>query len=192
MAPPGPPGPYPRPSGQIAPLPPRSPLGFAPLAPPGAPGIVLPELPAEKSFGERLQSLLAMDCFRIGRIFETAQYAVLYACICLPVGLGIDMLCKPLYPKAQPAKDGEEETYRGGQLWRAIAAAVLQVMLSAVSIIYVRKLADLVPFLFNFCPARYVAHYHVDEVFGEIAIAMIFVGIQTSLLDALARIRRSL
>lgn len=151
-------------------------------------GVILPELPDEKTFGERLRSLVAMDCFRVGRIFETAQYALLYACICLPVGLGIDLLCKPLYPKA----DGEESVYVGGQIWRAIAAAVLQVVLSAVSIIYVRKLADLVPFLFNFCPSRYVAHYHVDEVFGEIAIAMVFVGIQTTLVEALARLRRSM
>jgi len=154
--------------------------------------VILPELPEEKSFGERFRSLVALDCFRVGRIFETAQYALLYACICLPVGLGIDLLCKGLYPKLEPTKEGEESVYKGGQLWQAIAAAVLQVVLSAVSIIYVRKLADLVPFLFNFCPSRYVAHYHVEEVFGEIAIAIVFIGIQATLLEALARIRRSL
>ena len=106
------------------------------------------------------------------------------------MGLGIDWLCKGLYPKLD--EEDAKAVYRGAQFWQTVAAATLQVVLSAVSIIYVRKLADLVPFFFNFCPARYVSHYHVEEVFGEIAIAMVFVGSQTTLLDALARLRRSL
>ena len=159
---------------------------------PPPPTIVLPELPEEKSFGERLRSLFAMDCFRIGRILETTQYALLYACICLPIALGIDLLCNGLYPKVEASKEGQESVYSRGQIWQAIAAAILQVVLSAVSIIYVRKIADLVPFLFNICPSRYVSHYHVEEVFGEIAIAIVFVGVQSTLLEALARIRRSL
>jgi hypothetical protein len=85
--------------------------------------------------------------------------------------------------------ESEEQRYTTGQLWQAIGAATAQVILSAVSIIYVRKLADLVPFVFNICPSRYREHYHVEEVFGEVAIAMIFIGVQTSLVKALDKIR---
>jgi len=149
------------------------------------PHVVLPEIPEEKPFAERLMSLLRVDCIRFSRILETMQYATLYACICMPVGILIDRACGPLYPKMED----EGEPYTWNQTWQAVAAAILQVVLSAVSIIYIRKLADLVPFLFNFCPSRYVAHYHVDEVFGEAAIALIFVGVQTSLIKALDKIR---
>lgn len=141
----------------------------------------------EKSFSERLASLLAVDCYRVTRILETTQYAALYAIICLPVGLLIDYVCGLLYPK-----EDEQGLLRGAALARAIAVAVMQVVLSAVSIIYVRKLADLVPFVFNLCPWKYVPHYHVEEVFGEVAIALIFVGIQVSLVKKLEQIRKSL
>jgi hypothetical protein len=148
------------------------------------PHVILPEIPEEKPFTERLKSLLSVDCIRFSRIMETMQYALLYACICLPVGIGIDAIFSNLYPDA---KEAEEYTWK--QTWQAIGVSILQVILNAVSIIYIRKLADLFPFFFNLCPSRYVAHYHVDEVFGEAAIALIYVGVQTSLIHALDKIR---
>jgi hypothetical protein len=151
---------------------------------PQASRIILPEIPEEKPFGERLKSLLAVDCIRLSRILETMQYAFLYACICMPVGLGIDMLFAHFYPKVE-----EDEPYSWKQMWLAILVVICQVVMNAVSMIYIRKFADLFPFFFNFCPSRYVAHYHVDEVFGEAAIALLFVGVQTSLIHALDKIR---
>lgn len=148
-----------------------------------APHIILPEIPEEKPFGERLQSLLSLDCVRISRILETAQYAALYAIICMPVGLGIDAFFSPFYPST----DNGEIT--PAQAWHSVLIAVLQVMVSAISILYIRKIADLFPFFLNLCPSRYVAHYHVDEVFGEAAIALVFVGMQTHLIKALEKIR---
>ena len=160
---------------------PRAPLVLAaPLRPPAVAGSF-----TEKPFKERLASLLKLDCVRLSRLLETMQFAALYACLCMPVGIGIDRLFEALYPKA-----AEGARLSSPQLWRTIGVAVLQVITSAVAIIYIRKLADLVPFFFNLCPARYVAHYHVDEAFGEAAIALIFVGVQTSLIGALDRIRR--
>lgn len=147
--------------------------------------IVLPEIPEEKSFMERLRSLLSVDCVRFSRILETIQYAILYTCICLPVGIGIDALFSRFYPRVK-----EDEGYTWKQTWQAIGVSVCQVAFNAVSIIYIRKLADLFPFFFNLCPSRYVAHYHVDEVFGEAAIALVYVGVQTSLIHALDKIRQ--
>jgi hypothetical protein len=116
---------------------------------------------------------------------ETIQYAILDACICLPVGIGIDMLFSRFYPQVK-----EDEGYTWKQTWQALGVSVCQVVLNAVSIMYIRKLADLFPFVFNICPSRYVAHYHVDEVFGEAAIALVYVGVQTSLIHALDKIRQ--
>lgn len=150
------------------------------------PQIILPELPEHKSFEDRLRSLFMFDCYRVSRILETAQYAMLYACLCLPVGIGIDAMCSKLYPEPE-----NKTTYTGRQLWVAIAVAILQVVISAVSIIYIRKLADLVPFIFNVCPSQYMAHYHVGEIFGETAIALVFVGVQVTLVKKLEIIHRS-
>ena len=153
---------------------------------PAVPKLSLPDLPEYKPFGERVESLLALDCYRFTRILETAQYAALYTCLCLPVGLLIDWLCARFYPEADAGN-----RYDGRKRWLAILVAVMQVVLSAVSIIYIRKIADLVPFFFNLCPSRYVAHYHVEEVFGEAAIALVFVGVQVTLVKRLETIRNS-
>ena len=153
---------------------------------PAPPKLSLPDLPEYKPFGERVESLLAFDCYRLSRILETAQYAALYTCLCLPTGLLIDWFCARFYPEPDAGN-----RYEGRKRWVAILVAVLQVVLSAVSIIYIRKLADLVPFFFNLCPSRYVAHYHVEEVFGEAAIALVFVGVQVTLVKRLETIRNS-
>jgi hypothetical protein len=57
--------------------------------------------------------------------------------------------------------------------------------------LYVRKAGELIPFLFNLCSSRYVAHWKVRELDGELAVGCVYIGIQTSLLDTLATIRRS-
>ena len=144
----------------------------------------------QKSFGERLQSLFAFDCIRVSRILETAQYGVIFSIIALFAGLGIDALCHRLYPR--PAtKRGSCLVFTAQQVAKVIAVIVLQVALSAVAVIYVRKLGEMVPFLFNFCTSRYVPHWKVRELDGELAVGCVFIGIQTSLLDALSAVRNT-
>jgi hypothetical protein len=143
-------------------------------------------LPERKDFAERLQSLFRMDCIRVSRILETAQYAVLFGILTLIVGFGIDCLFRPLYPVVP-----KEEKLHGKRTLQVVGIILLQIMVSAVSVLYIRKVADIVPFVFEICPSRYIPHYKVKEIEGEIAIALAFVGIQTSLIDNLAKLRQS-
>ena len=145
------------------------------------------EIPIEKPFSQRLQSLLRVDCIRASRILETCQYAALYTLMCLPVGILIDSLFARMYPKV--SEEGKGLTR--GEAWWAVLTCTLQVMLDAVVIFYIRKVANLFPFMLDFlCYDKYVPHYKVAEIFGEAAMALIFVGCQTSLIDTLARLRK--
>jgi hypothetical protein len=144
------------------------------------------DIPERKSLAERLASLFRVDCIRGSRLLETAQYAFIYSLLCLPVGVALDRTFTGLYPRVE-----EGQLYSRRQLWTAVFMVVLQVVVNAVVIFYVRKVASIFPFFFNFCPKRYISHYHVEELFGEVAIAMIFVGVQTNLISVLEKIRKS-
>ena len=143
-------------------------------------------LPPRKDFTTRLQSLVRMDCVRISRILETAQYAVIFGILALIVGFAIDCLFRPLYPPTP-----EDRKLHGSAALRAVGILLLQIMFSAVAVLYIRKLGEIVPFLFEFCPSKYVPHYKVKELEGEMAIALAFVGIQTTLIETLETLRRS-
>jgi hypothetical protein len=147
-------------------------------------------LPPEKDFGERLQSLFAFDCVRLSRILETAQYAILFGLIALVFGYAVDALFKPLYP--QPTREcREEKLFTGGQCVHVVLVALLQVAVSAVLVIYLRKLGQLAPVLLQPCPDKYVPHFKVTEFESESALALCYVGIQTSFIEALALLRKS-
>lgn len=152
----------------------------------------LSALPEHKDLAERIASLFSFDCVRVSRILETAQYGLIFAIIAFFVGFGIDWLFRPMYPKPTKSIMGcKEPVYSKPQMAWALGLICLQVMVAAVSIIYVRKLGEIVPFLFNLCPDKYVPHWKVHELEGEIAISLVFVGVQTTLIDVLGAMRRS-
>jgi hypothetical protein len=138
---------------------------------------------APKTFGQSLKSLLAIDCIRLSRIAETAQYAAIYAFLALFVGIGLDTLCAKMYP----VKDGNIETWP--RFWGTVAVMMLQVIASAIMVFYLRKVAQLFPLFLNFCPSRYHVGYHVPERVGEIAIALVYVGAMGTLLKNMDRMR---
>ena len=143
-------------------------------------------IPEKTTFAARLKSLLMVDCIRLSRLLETCQYACLYSLLCLPIGVGIDRMFAGLYPVVK-----EGNGYNRRQVRRAILACMLQVMFDAVAIFYIRKIVYLLPFMFDICPSKYVSHYHVNEVIGEAAIALIFVGVQTNLIESLDKLRKA-
>lgn len=152
----------------------------------------IPAVPLPTNFSERLHSLFTFDCIRVSRIVETAQYALIFGMLALICGFSIDWLFRPLYPS--PEKNGGaciHPTFTGRQCLHAICILLLQVVVSAVLVIYIRKVGELVPFLVQLCPDRYVPHWKVKELEGELAIALMYVGIQTSLIDTLSTLRQS-
>lgn len=138
---------------------------------------------APKTFREALISLLSFDCVRFSRLAETAQYAAIYAFLALFVGVGLDQFCARIYP----VKDGPIKNW--SQFWGTFGVMVLQVVISAITVFYLRKVAQLFPLVLNFCPSRYKVGYHVPERVGEIAIALVYVGAMGTLLENLDRVR---
>ena len=136
-----------------------------------------------KSFSQALRSLFNFDCVRFSRLAETAQYACIYALLALFIGVGLDTLCSKLYP----VKDGPLRTW--AQFWGTVSVMTLQVVVSAITFFYLRKIAQLFPLFLNFCPSRYKVGYHVPERVGEIAIALVYVGAMGTLLKNLDRMR---
>ncbi len=143
-------------------------------------------LPHRPGFGEALDSLLTWDCIRWSRLIETAQCAALYAILGVLFGVAVDRAVRVLYPQAE----GPIGSWR--ELGLTLAVVVLQVVLSAVLVIIIRKVASLVPFFFNLCPSRYVEGYHVQEMDGELAVGLAYVGSQTTLIRQLEKINEFL
>ena len=115
-----------------------------------------------------------------------------FCLLALVVGFFIDWLVRPLYPVAKSKRANcDKPVFTGSQSFHAIGVLLLQVMVSAVLVIYIRKLGELVPFIIQLCPDRYVPHWKVKEVEGELAIALMYVGIQTSIIDTLSTLRMS-
>ena len=136
------------------------------------------------SFRRRLKSVFAVDCIRASRVLEIVEYSFMYAIIAIFVGALIDKFVAPLYPEK------EDEKLNGYKILRVTLAVAFQATLSAVSVLYIRKIAQLVPFFFDVCPKGvYKEHYHVSEYGGEIALALAFIGVQSNLLDQVGRIR---
>lgn len=138
-----------------------------------------------RTFSEALKSLFTFDCIRFSRLAETAQYAAIYAFLALFVGVGLDTACAQLYP----IKDDGGPIRTWSQAWGTIGVMVLQVVVSAVMVFYLRKVAQLFPLLLNLCPSKYKVGYHVPERVGEIAIALVYVGSMGTLLKNLDRVR---
>ncbi len=138
-----------------------------------------------KTFREAFKSLINIDCARWSRLAETAQYAAIYAFLSFFVGTGIDALCRHLYPDK-----GDDKIKTQGQFWGTFGVVLLQVILGAIGVFYIRKLGQLFPLLMNFCPSKYIVSYHVPERVGEIAIALVFVATMGTLLHSVDLMRQ--
>lgn len=147
-----------------------------------------------KSTGEALESLFTFDCVRFERLIETAQFAVLYGLLSIFLGAGIDRLFQGLYAFHKSGEKEEPPRLTVAQFFRNLGVALLQVVTTAIVIFYIRKIADVVPFLFDFfCPGKYVSALGVAEVVtGETAIALVLVGIQSNFVFQMEQMRRFL
>lgn len=128
----------------------------------------------QKHVTENLEKLLTVDTVRGHHILEILEYSLLYAVIAGLAALGIE--------KIFPVPDEEKPTNR------ILVEVLLQCMLSAVAVFYIRKIVKVVPYIFE-NSASYDPH-DVMEYNGEIMIAIVFVGFQKNLLTKLEILRQ--
>ncbi len=138
---------------------------------------------AGKHFRERLASLLSTSDIRIMQVLEILQYGVIYMALAFALGAGLELV----FPRFDEKKE-----------WKPVALeVVLQVLSFVVLVFYVRKIAKLVPFMFqlqwdldgNGKIAKF-RPYQTTEYSGEIAIGLVLIASQANLLkkiDLLAR-----
>ena len=118
----------------------------------------------------RFNKLIAHDKIRSSKLLEILQYGTLYSIVSLFVGYYINKLF--------PEFDQKNEIKKTKK--KLIIEVILQSLLAAYAVFYIRKLVKLFPFVFslteNYRPNG------TSEFDGEIIIAIIFVATQTKIM----------
>lgn len=126
-----------------------------------------------KHIESRFKSLTKFDFIRLYQLLEILQYSVLYAFVAGLAGL----LLERIFPEPDRSKSN----------YQILIEVLLQCMLSALSVFYIRKIVKVVPFILE--DSKYYKTHGVDEYNGEIMIAIVFVGIQKNLLTKIDILR---
>ncbi len=132
-----------------------------------------PEPGATKYFLQQLNELFLFDNTRLNQIIELIQYSTTYSISTILLGLGMNVTF--------PAYDDTIGT------WRLFGEIILELIVLTIAVFYIRKLNQLIPFLFyvNDGITAYKP-YLTTEYQGEIALSIIFVGVQFRLVRKLS------
>lgn len=121
----------------------------------------------------KMKDLTKLDIERLGQILEILQYSLLYA---FSAGF-FGTLLEHLFP----LPDESKKTHI------IIFEVLIQCMLSALAVFYLRKIVKIVPFILE--GGKYYEKHSIDEYNGEIMIAIVFVGIQKNLVTKIEILR---
>ncbi len=132
-----------------------------------------PEPGASKYFYQRLADLLAFDNTRVNQILELTQYSITYSISTIILGLIMNITF--------PAYDNKITT------WRLFGEIIIELAVLTIAVFYIRKLNQLIPFMFHISNGTSsYKPYMTTEYQGEIALSIIFVGVQFRLVRKLA------
>lgn len=132
-----------------------------------------PEPGASKYFYQRLADLLAFDNTRLNQLLELTQYSVTYSISTIILGLIMNITF--------PAYNDKITT------WRLFGEIIVELAVLTIAVFYIRKLNQLIPFMFHISNGiSSYKPYMTTEYQGEIALSIIFVGVQFRLVRKLA------
>ncbi len=132
-----------------------------------------PEPGANKYFSQQLKELFTFDNTRLNQIFELIQYSTTYSISTIILGLGMNITF--------PAYNDTIST------WRLFGEIIIELIVLTIAVFYIRKLNQLIPFLFHVNDGiSSYKPYLTTEYQGEIALSIIFVGVQFRLVRKLA------
>jgi len=117
----------------------------------------------------KLSDLVTFDDYRLTQLFEIIQFSVLYIIICLLTGIYLDYL----FPEPDETKSS---------LHILIELSVHSVIV-ALSVFYIRKVAKLVPLIFQVKNFREI---HTREYDGEIIVAIVFFTTQKKIFEKIS------
>jgi hypothetical protein len=127
---------------------------------------------------DRLGAVSDVSCIRGNRILETIFYTLIFVPCSFALGALVDMM----FPLS-PADDCTSS-------WHTAWRAALQLVVAAVAVVYVRKLAHIARYSPVRCP-HYKPHHHVNEYWGEVTLATVFIGTQRNLMTRIGDLRAS-
>lgn len=130
-----------------------------------------PEPDAFNHFKDHLKSLLKFDLVRINELLELIQYNIIYGISAFIGGFTINAV----FP------DYKESVTIGRLAFEVIGELLALVLV----VFYIRRLVKLVPFLLHINGSGFKP-YLTTEYQGEIAIGIIFVGVQFRLIRKLS------
>lgn len=134
-----------------------------------------------KTFSEHVKSFFRFDAIRVTRLFEIIQYAFLFSAFAIVTGKVIDRFFENFYQK--------DEIKTTSEYYKTGLVLCAQVVVSALTVFYMRKLLDIVPIVINLAPSKYIPHWKNNEATGEISLAIAFIGIQQAAVKQLERMR---
>ena len=117
----------------------------------------------------KLSDLVTFDDYRLTQLFEIIQFSILYIIICLITGIYLDYL----FPEPDETKSS---------LHILIELSVHSVIV-ALSVFYIRKVAKLVPLIFQVKNFREI---HTREYDGEIIVAIVFFTTQKKIFEKIS------
>jgi len=117
----------------------------------------------------KLSDLVTFDDYRLTQLFEIIQFSILYIIICLLTGIYLDYL----FPEPDETKSS---------LHILIELSVHSVIV-ALSVFYIRKVAKLVPLMFQVKDFREI---HTREYDGEIIVAIVFFTTQKKIFEKIS------
>jgi hypothetical protein len=146
---------------------------------------ITPEKGYKQHIQERIQSLFLFNEVRVMELLETVQFGLGY----LFVGFGAGTLLDYSFPAFK-------ETIDTKQLFLEV---LLQGILLAIAVFYVRKIVKIMPFLFvlhtDLNGDGRVDKYHpylASEYSGEVMIALVVIGAQFNLIKKIDLLSRRL
>lgn len=124
----------------------------------------------------RVRSLFNVNNIRLNELLETAQFTIMY-------GL-VGFLCGTYINKLSPKFDKTKST------WEILLEILGETVVLSICIFYIRKLVKIIPFIVHLPgKSRYIP-YMSSEFEGEIALSLIFVTLQTNLLEKILELSK--
>lgn len=145
----------------------------------GAEGFSIgPEPDAATYFESRIDKLTRLDSIRANELLELGQYAIIYSIVSFVVSGSLNLFFQPY-----------EESVGTGTLAFEV---FYEIVIIVIVVYYMRKLIKTIPFLFEMKwpgSQKYIP-YLSTEFDGEVAISIIFIGMQFRLIKKLDLLSR--
>jgi hypothetical protein len=127
---------------------------------------------------DNFERLIRFDAIRVSKLLEMIQYAVIVFILAFFIGSATDSL----FPLPRP-----EEKISDFNLYKDL---FLQLCLIVISIYYINKIAQIIPFFFSLSD-KYVPSAKEENIKGAgIALAIIFVGVQKNFQGRIALLKK--